>query len=298
MLSLKTTVDPIVALESLGYTEREASFLYLVAVHSGYFLRRQFNCFIERKKGWIAQRFIDKARVAGHIEIIDYGQRRYVYHLFAKPIYRLFRNEESQNRHRKGDHEIRARLMALDYVLENRSEHFLETPREKLDFFLDLRGVPSTVLAGSHGQLYPFLSNFPISVLDYLRPATSVVRFAFLDEGLLSMSKFSRFLSDLGPLMLAVHAFEVIYTATSSMNFPTAEEVFRKAFEPSVVYRQQRLEGFASHSKQDLPSNSIPLRACFTRLLFHFSYPQLLRNDPRGSVRRSAARSVPIGVSA
>ena len=30
------TVDPIVALESLGYTERESAFLYLVAVHSGY----------------------------------------------------------------------------------------------------------------------------------------------------------------------------------------------------------------------------------------------------------------------
>jgi hypothetical protein len=292
------TVDPIVALESLGYTEREASFLYLVALHSGYFLRRQFNRFIERKKGWIAQRFIDKARVAGHIEIIDYGQGRYVYHLLAKPIYRLFRNEESQNRHRKGDHEIRTRLMALDYVLENRSEHFLETPQDKLDFFLDVRGVPSTVIAGNHGQLYPFLSNFPISVLDYTQPATSAVRFAFLDEGLLSMSKFSRFLTDLGHLMLAVRTFEVIYTATSSVNFSTAERAFRKAFEPSITYRQQRLEGFASHSKQDWPSKLLPLRACFTRLLFHFSYPQLLRNEPRGSERRSAAGSVPIGVSA
>ncbi len=291
------TTDPIVALESLGYTEREASFLYLVALHSGYFLRRQFNRFIERKQGWIAQRFIDKARVAGHIELLDYGQGKYVYHLMAKPIYRLFGNEESQNRRRKGDHEIRARLMALDYVLDNRSEHFLETPQEKLNFFLDVRGVPSTLIA-SRGQLHPFLSNSPISVVDYTQPATSVVRFAFLDEGLLSMSKFSRFLNELGPLMLRVAAFEVIYTATSSINFPTAEGAFRNAFEPSIQYRQQRLEGFPSHPKQDWPSNSRPLRASFTRLLFHFSYPQLLRSDPRESVRRSAAGAAPIGVTA
>jgi hypothetical protein len=34
--------DPISSLEATGYLEREASFLYLVAVNSGYFLRRQY----------------------------------------------------------------------------------------------------------------------------------------------------------------------------------------------------------------------------------------------------------------
>jgi hypothetical protein len=298
MFYRKTTTDPIVALESLGYTEREASFLYLVALHSGYLLRRQFCRFIERKKGWIAQRFIEKARVAGHIEIIDYGQGKYVYHLLAKPIYRLFGNEESQNRHRKGDSEIRARLMALDYLLENRSEHFLETPQDKIEFFLNVRGVPSALVAGRGGQLHSFLSHFPISVVDHTQPTTSVVRFAFLDEGLLSMSKFSRFLSELRPLMLAVRAFEVIYTATSSINFRAAEGIFRKTFEPSIGSRQQTFEEIAFHPRQDWPSSSPLLLARFTRLLFHFSYPQLLRNEPRESEGRSAAQSASMGVTA
>jgi hypothetical protein len=34
--------DPIPELQKLGYTEREAAFLYLVGIHSGYFLRRQY----------------------------------------------------------------------------------------------------------------------------------------------------------------------------------------------------------------------------------------------------------------
>ena len=38
--------DPIPLLENAGYTEQEAAFLYLVAVHSGYFLRRQFCRFV------------------------------------------------------------------------------------------------------------------------------------------------------------------------------------------------------------------------------------------------------------
>lgn len=288
------SVDSIVALESLGYTEREASFLYLAGVHSGYFLRRQFNSFIQRKKGSIAQSFIEKARLAGHIEIIDYGQGRFVYHLTAKPIYRLFGNAESQNRRRKGDHAIRSRLMALDYVLENRNEHFLETVQDKLDFFFNVRHIPASLVTGC-GSLHPFVSNFPISVVDHTQPGTSVVRFAFVDEGLLSIRKFARYLSDLRSLMLAVQNFELIYTAASSINFPVAESTFRKAFQISIRHPQQAMEGFLSPSRQDWPPTSRPLHARFTRLLFHLSYPQLLRSEPRGSAQRSTAGSVEIG---
>lgn len=288
------SVDPIVALESLGYTEREAAFLYLVAVHSGYFLRRQFSRFIERKKGWIAQRFVEKARLAGHIEIIDYGQGRYVYHLLAKSIYRLLENEESQNRHRKGDHESRMRLMALDYVLENKNEHFLETVEQKADFFLKVRRVPPALVCTGHGQLRPFISNFPISVGDYRNPSTSIVRFAFIDEGLLSMSKFKRFVHDLGPLMLAVQNFEVIYTTVSTINLPSAEHIFRQTFEAALRRQHEMFDRFTAPVA---PQTSTPhsLRARFTRLLFHFSYPQLLRSEPRGSVQRSHAGSAQIG---
>ena len=34
------------ALQALGYTEREAQFVELAALHSGYFVRRQFNAFV------------------------------------------------------------------------------------------------------------------------------------------------------------------------------------------------------------------------------------------------------------
>ena len=40
-----------IALESLGYTESEANFLYLVATHSGYFNCQQFVRFIGVQPG-------------------------------------------------------------------------------------------------------------------------------------------------------------------------------------------------------------------------------------------------------
>jgi hypothetical protein len=282
--------DAISALESLGYTEREASFLYVAAMHSGYFLRRQFNCFIERKSGSIAQSLIDKARLAGHLEIIDYGQGKYVYHLIDRSIYRLLGDADSHNRRIKGDGEIRLHLMALDYVIENEGEHFLEHPEEKINFFLQARQVPLSLLRSSRWRD----SGYPISIADREHPASSVVRFAFMDEGLLSTKKFTRFLSELGPLMLAVGAFEVIYTAVSSTNFCTARAAFRRVFEMPVAARQQIFTGARLPSR---PAGFAlrPLQARFTTLLFHFNYPPLLRYEPRGfrpeSVHGSPASS-------
>ena len=43
--------DPIPDLERIGYTQREASFLYLVGRASGYFLARQYAEFLNRKPG-------------------------------------------------------------------------------------------------------------------------------------------------------------------------------------------------------------------------------------------------------
>jgi hypothetical protein len=127
--------DPIPFIEELGYTLREAAFLYAVGMHSGYFLRRQFSAYIGRVKGAISQHFLSKAERRGHVRAIDYGQNRKVFHLHWKPIYRLLGDEDSQNRRIKGDLQIKSRLMILDYVLRDTEEHFLETEQSKVEFF-------------------------------------------------------------------------------------------------------------------------------------------------------------------
>jgi hypothetical protein len=46
------------ALEMLGYTPRQAQFLVLVALHAGYFLRRQYVAFTGTPHGQAAVRFL------------------------------------------------------------------------------------------------------------------------------------------------------------------------------------------------------------------------------------------------
>jgi hypothetical protein len=273
------TADPILALESLGYTEREAEFLYLVAVHSGYFLRRQFDYFIDRQRGAIAQHFLEKVRAAGHAGLVDYGESRYVYHLFAKPIYRMLGNADSQNRRWKGDGQIRARLMALDCVLENEDDHYLVSEAAKVQFFAQVRGIPDACFTDRSGRLLPLLATLPISVTDRTMPATSPVRFVFADEALLTEEKLRRFLTTAESLLRAVGTFEVIYASTSAYTFPLAEDEFWKRFDDAPRQEQRMLSADWKQGPSSAVRQHPPLHAKFTTLLLKYNYPQIRRKE-------------------
>jgi hypothetical protein len=277
------TTDPIAALESLGYTEREAAFLYLVAVHSGYFLRRQFDYFIDRNKGSIAMRFLEKARIAGHVQLLDTAHRRQVYHLFYKPIYRLIGAPNSQNRRVKGDADVRVRLMKLDYVLENNHERYLEKDEEKLEYFSRTRNFDPRMFTTERATLLSEIQSSLISLVDPTLPADSLVRFIFVDEGLLTTSKFERVLRAMAGLLQAVAYFELIYVAASDHNFGEAAALFWKEFAVESERRQQLLSPEWRNTSQKRPLPALTLRPQFTTLLLRFSYPPLQRNEPHGS---------------
>ena len=282
------TIDPIPALQLLGYTDREAAFLYLAAAHSGYFLRRQFDYFIDRNKGSIVTNFLKKTTEAGHVEVFDYKQGWRVYHLCSRSIYRLFGDSESQLRRRKGDSQVRARLMALDYVLENESDHYLESEEDRIHFFENVRRISPNLFTDGNRRLQPLLSAFPVALAERERPAQSPVRFAFIDEGLLSIGKFVRFLGEAGPLLRRIGNFDVVYVALSDFSFHAAREAFRSRF----FHAPHRSVGiFEGDARAAALGHRGPLQAQFTTLLFRYSYPAILRSGAKGSDRvRTSAR--------
>jgi hypothetical protein len=283
------TTDTVLALESLGYTRREASFLYLVAVHSGYFVRRQFDYFIDRVSGQAAQCFLEKARIAGHIEVLDYGQRHHVYHLFFKPIYRLLGDPDSQNRRHKGDSAIRARLLSLDYVLAHEDDRYLESAADRVRYFAEARRVPEEFFAASAGQLQPTLACFPVALAGREHPDRSPVKFVFPDEASITVEKFIRFLGLAEPLLRALGSFEVVYVSNSAQNFPAALAAFKKTFDRRASNLQSALApewrgrlGDACPKDKRVPRmgrDNPPLHAKFRTQLMNFSYPKLRRSE-------------------
>ena len=280
------SADPILALTSLGYTEREAAFLYLAAVHSGYFVRRQFDYFTDRNKGALVMRLLTKARDAGHLEVLDYRQGWHVYHVSARAIYRLLGDPESQNRRRKGDAQIRAHIIALDYVLENDSDHYLQSEAERVRFFMEDRRIVPETFMGIEGKLHSLLGSFPISLADRKRPAQSSVRFAFIDEGHSTIEKFLRFLSVADPLLRAVANFELVYVSVSAFNFSAAKHAFWSRFSSASP---SGLRLFDEDTRSVAPQHRVRLQARFTTLLLEHSYPKIQRSEVRGSKEGSHA---------
>jgi len=199
--------DPIPMLENTGYTEQEAAFLYLVAVHSGYFLRRQFSRFVQRDRGGLADKFIQKALRLDHLQVIECGQARHVYHLTSRPVYQTVLHSDSQHRRFKGFAYMQSRLLILDFVLDNLSDTILENEAAKVDFFTARCGVRSELLPrGWAGRAVLFPDGYPIFVSPDGAP-----RFTFFEDGSVTLTRFERYLDQHRPLFSALRAFELIY---------------------------------------------------------------------------------------
>jgi hypothetical protein len=259
--------DAIDTIRCLGYSERQASFIYTVAVHSGYFLRRQFNFAVQRRRGWIAANFLAKAKRAGHVREIQCAPGRLLYQLCAKQLYRIVGQRNSPNRRAKSPREIRRRLIMLDYVLAHLGkQEFLETDASRRKFFGQF-GVKDDVLASANefGEL------LPVSVR---REKSLTVLFTFIDEGQRSIAKFERFLSTRDKLLCSLPAFQVVYVAISPELFQEAQHLFGRLFPARHVTYLKKLPAIGGQAPPTIP------RAELIVELVKDCYPSLLESDP------------------
>ncbi len=220
-------------LQGLGYTRQEAAFLSLVALHGGYFIRRQYQRFAGYR-GRFEERLLHRADSFGHIRSTIYPNRTEVYHVFARAIYRAIGDEDNRNRRPRTVFSIKAKLMALDFVLAHPAARFLATEREKLEYFCGQGGVDRALLPGkTYAASSPsdqtrryFIEKYPI-FLDRTDDAVpALASFCYVDEGVLSNSGFTSFLKRYGPLFAALSRFRLVYVAAEHKPFRRAERAF------------------------------------------------------------------------
>jgi hypothetical protein len=224
----------IAAIQSLGYTADQARFLYLVAVHSGYFVPRQFLTFTGGKWGARSHRFVAKLESRGHATWREYHRIGGVYHLFSQTLYRFI---DKQNLAAPGLHSvefIRTRLLLLDFILENLGFAYFETEPEKTAYFCDVLGIPKPVLpaktyqgaVGREPTLRYFVDRFPM-YLDHTVPGgPPVISFSYLDAGLANITRFAKHVKAYLPLFRRLERFSVLYIANSAVHFLRAEKCF------------------------------------------------------------------------
>jgi hypothetical protein len=270
--------DSIDTLGYLGYSEREATFLYVVALYSGYFLRRQFSFAVRRHRGSAAAGLLAKAKRAGHVREIQCEPGRLLYQLYAKRLYQLVGQNDSQNRRAKSSTEIRRRLIMLDYVLSHlEKEEFLDSEASRQNFFAQF-GVKAHALASAKR----FGESLPISVR---RPDGNLtVRFPFVDEGQRSAAKFERFLSTHDKLLCSLPSFEVVYVATTPEQFHQVRHLFKRAFPAMPATNLKILSAIGVQLSVARP------RAGLVTELIEESYPSFLNSGPVHSAVQAARR--------
>jgi hypothetical protein len=234
-------------LRRLGYTPEEARFLYLAAMHSGYFVRRQFGDFICSDGGGTVARFIEKVVGKGHAQAVHYWSNRLIFHINDHGIYARIDEVDNRNRRDKAPVTIQRRLMCLDFVLDHREHSFLASAGEKVAYFSGVRDVPVEKLPVKkydfHEQheatLSYFVDKFPIYVsadhaADQGLPESGlprpVVHFAYVDEGARTIAGFETFLRQYHELFVSLGDFEVVFVAADSARIEKAGRLFHRFY--------------------------------------------------------------------
>jgi hypothetical protein len=221
------------AVQALGYSEEEARFLYLAAMHSGYFVPRQFRGFI---RSYVRQRtavFSRKLRARRHAQIHRFAEAGVVYHLCCKGLYREIGQEDLRHRHQHEFDYVRSRIAMLDFVLANPENRYLETESSKVRYFCTELSVPATALPaksylGRHARQSVtryFADAFPMFLPP--SPEPRVVAFTYIQDSESRLAGFTRHLHSYLPLFRQLSQFRFLFLSATDLHFAKARELFR-----------------------------------------------------------------------
>ncbi len=219
------------AIETFGYTEAEARFLRLVALHGGYFVRRQFLLSAQCDPGKRAQDFLERLLARKHACREIFREDRHLFRLHFKPIYAAIGEDDNRNRREHQPNTIRLRLMGLDFVLEHPEHEYLATGSDKLSYFVGSRGIDAGLLPARafyvRGVLIrrQFIDGFPLFLR---RDTTPNICFCYVDDGQLSTAAFRSYLRQHQRLFQALGTVNLYFLTQESRRFDAALRVLRR----------------------------------------------------------------------
>jgi hypothetical protein len=142
-----TFEDRVATIIGLGFTDRQARFLTLVALHGGYCLRRQYAAFAGVEYGKNVRDFLERLVALTLARRITFRRDRgHIYHLFARTLYAALDQQDNRNRRHVSPALIARRLMLLDFVLTQPERDWYVTGPEKVDLLTRTLGVPGDAL--------------------------------------------------------------------------------------------------------------------------------------------------------
>jgi hypothetical protein len=226
-----TAEERVDRVRELGYTAREARFLTLAALHSGYFLRRQFTQSTGVGSGKIAATFTAKLVRLHHATVVAVCHNAHLFHLHAKSVYEHVGIPESRNRRPRTPFAVKGKLMGLDYVLAHADCAFFATYRERIAFFTEVLGIERDALPTKfvgRGERRPryFVDGFPLG-LSTTDDGMPRLTFCYVDDGGSSASGFQTYLGQYRRLLRRLRTpGRVVFISANHQHVHGARVVF------------------------------------------------------------------------
>jgi hypothetical protein len=238
-----TSEERIEELQALGYNRRESAFLELAALHSGFLLQRQYRTYTGCSRPTVSL-FTSKMVANGDAVVSFVSRPVTVYHLTRKRVYAAVGDAESPHRRPREPLGIKAKLMALDYVVAHHERHFLATEAELIDHFTAERGIerdklPVTRYRTGAGPLH-FADKYPIAVAGADPRAGEHPIFCYVDPGEASLDGFTTYLSRHRRLFEALGAARITYVSDRRGRFAAAAQAFERFCRRSDALSQSR----------------------------------------------------------
>ena len=137
-----TFAERCTAVEALGFTARQATFLTTVALHSGYCLGRQYAACAGIKNMRSVRVFVESlVERKFATRVVFRADRSIIYHLFGHRLYTAIDERDNGNRRHASPPAIAQKLMLLDFALAHPEFDWFPTQAIRTELFVARLGV-------------------------------------------------------------------------------------------------------------------------------------------------------------
>lgn len=235
-------------LRKVGYTEREARFLYIVALHSGYFIQTQLCPFLAGKSGRATRSFTSRLLSRKHARERKYQNNASVYHLAHRRIYQAVERENLRNRRSHSFEFMKTRLAILDFILSHLEYDYFEGETEKVQYFeqrfqIRPQEMPGRTYRGANkvpDTIRYFVDKFSM-FLDSTVAGEPLVTFTFIDHGFGNLDAFRTHLDAYASFLQRIPRFAFVFASPTPKLFDAAQNLFQNKTNPPTGKLSEQL---------------------------------------------------------
>lgn len=244
-------------LRDLGFTARQAEFLYLVGTHSGVFTLNHFRTFIKSATyGGREMRLMEKLEARHFVTRIGITRTYQVIHIDNKAFYRAILAEDSRLRREMSPSLMRQRLQYMDYVSRNPEAWYLTSDESRMDLLTGQFLVPEEALprqvyksrkSGTTAVRY-FPERFPMFVME--TPKDVSLGVVYGEDPANSFQSVRKFIAANRAFFDAVPCLHFIYVSSSERRCQLTMRLLSSTFSSTHTVATPDLERYFALRKR------------------------------------------------